>query len=217
MRVCSCQNFALSKCSHFHLFLILIFIFSAGRGGCAAPEGWQLCCPSNPEADKTRPGGGRNLLLLQLLRAAAGRPVQEAVRRRALQVDLLHDGCRARSQRPGRLHFPAGEWASEGRAELPLRTRHLRSKTRRIGRISRSPPPQILGGSGLKLPIDAISISGATQMLAMASSNEALKYVSYPTQVRIDARAPPRFSAVIMSPGGGVPLLGPLLPERIGS
>ena len=102
-------------------------------------------------------------------------------------------------------------------AEFPLRARHLRSKTRRIGRISRSPPPQILGGSGLKLPIDAISISGATQMLAMASSNEALKYVSYPTQVRIDARAPPRFSAVIMSPGGGVPLLGPLLPERIGS
>jgi hypothetical protein len=42
---------------------------------------------------------------------------------------------------------------------------------------------QIFGGSGLKVPIGAISVSGATQMLAMASSNEALRYVSYPTQV----------------------------------
>jgi len=41
----------------------------------------------------------------------------------------------------------------------------------------------IFGGSGLKVPIGAISVSGATQMLAMASSNEALRYVSYPTQV----------------------------------
>jgi hypothetical protein len=42
---------------------------------------------------------------------------------------------------------------------------------------------QIFGGSGLKVPVGIISVSGATQMLAMASSNEALRYVSYPTQV----------------------------------
>jgi len=41
----------------------------------------------------------------------------------------------------------------------------------------------IFGGSGLKVPVGIISVSGATQMLAMASSNEALRYVSYPTQV----------------------------------
>jgi UDP-galactose transporter B1 len=42
---------------------------------------------------------------------------------------------------------------------------------------------QLSGGSGLKVPVGIISISGATQMLAMAASNEALRYVSYPTQV----------------------------------
>lgn len=46
------------------------------------------------------------------------------------------------------------------------------------------PLPQIFGGSGLKIPIKEIFISGTTQMLAMAASNEALRYVSYPTQVR---------------------------------
>jgi hypothetical protein len=44
-------------------------------------------------------------------------------------------------------------------------------------------PLQIFGGSGLKIPVQAIFLSGATQMLAMAASNEALRYVSYPTQV----------------------------------
>jgi UDP-galactose transporter B1 len=44
---------------------------------------------------------------------------------------------------------------------------------------------QIFGGSGLKVPVGIISVSGATQMLAMASSNEALRYVSYPTQVEM--------------------------------
>ena len=46
------------------------------------------------------------------------------------------------------------------------------------------PLVQVFGGSGVKVPVKEISISGATQMLAMASSNEALRYVSYPTQVR---------------------------------
>jgi len=41
----------------------------------------------------------------------------------------------------------------------------------------------IFGGSGFKVPISEISVSGGTQMMAMASSNEALRYVSYPTQV----------------------------------
>ncbi|EKX39359.1 hypothetical protein GUITHDRAFT_114557 [Guillardia theta CCMP2712] len=41
----------------------------------------------------------------------------------------------------------------------------------------------IFGGSNLKIPIKEISVSGASQMLAMAASNEALRYVSYPTQV----------------------------------
>jgi UDP-galactose transporter B1 len=41
----------------------------------------------------------------------------------------------------------------------------------------------IFGGSGLKIPINEIFVSGATQMFAMAASNEALRYVSYPTQV----------------------------------
>ena len=48
----------------------------------------------------------------------------------------------------------------------------------------RNPLHQIFGGSGLKIPIKEIFISGTTQMLAMAASNEALRYVSYPTQVR---------------------------------
>jgi len=41
----------------------------------------------------------------------------------------------------------------------------------------------IFGGSGYKIPLMEIFLSGTTQMLAMASSNEALRYVSYPTQV----------------------------------
>eukprot|EP00281_Chroomonas_sp_CCMP1168_P031423 CAMPEP_0206247124 /NCGR_PEP_ID=MMETSP0047_2-20121206/19639_1 /ASSEMBLY_ACC=CAM_ASM_000192 /TAXON_ID=195065 /ORGANISM="Chroomonas mesostigmatica_cf, Strain CCMP1168" /LENGTH=329 /DNA_ID=CAMNT_0053672621 /DNA_START=20 /DNA_END=1009 /DNA_ORIENTATION=+ len=41
----------------------------------------------------------------------------------------------------------------------------------------------IFGGSGLKIPVWDISVSGTSQMLAMAASNEALRYVSYPTQV----------------------------------
>jgi len=41
----------------------------------------------------------------------------------------------------------------------------------------------ILGTSGLKIPINQIFVSGGTQMFAMALSNEALRYVSYPTQV----------------------------------
>jgi len=39
------------------------------------------------------------------------------------------------------------------------------------------------GTSKTKVPVLEISISGTTQMLAMAASNEALRYVSYPTQV----------------------------------
>ena len=39
------------------------------------------------------------------------------------------------------------------------------------------------GPSGLKIPHLDIFNSGVSQMLAMASSNEALRYVSYPTQV----------------------------------
>jgi solute carrier family 35 (UDP-galactose transporter), member B1 len=41
----------------------------------------------------------------------------------------------------------------------------------------------VFGGSGFKLPLREIFNSGATQMFAMAASNEALRYVSYPTQV----------------------------------
>ena len=41
----------------------------------------------------------------------------------------------------------------------------------------------VLGGSGLKIPHTDIFNSGVSQMLAMAASNEALRYVSYPTQV----------------------------------
>ena len=40
-----------------------------------------------------------------------------------------------------------------------------------------------LGGSGLTIPHRDIFVSGISQMLAMAGSNEALRYVSYPTQV----------------------------------
>jgi UDP-galactose transporter B1 len=40
-----------------------------------------------------------------------------------------------------------------------------------------------LGGSGVKIPFMDIFNSGISQMLAMAGSNEALRYVSFPTQV----------------------------------
>lgn len=40
-----------------------------------------------------------------------------------------------------------------------------------------------LGGSGLVIPHRDIFVSGVSQMFAMAGSNEALRYVSYPTQV----------------------------------
>jgi len=40
-----------------------------------------------------------------------------------------------------------------------------------------------LGGSGVKIPQLDIFNSGVSQMLAMAASNESLRYVSYPTQV----------------------------------
>ena len=39
------------------------------------------------------------------------------------------------------------------------------------------------GGSGLKIPLMDIFNSGVSQMFAMAGSNEALRYVSYATQV----------------------------------
>lgn len=39
------------------------------------------------------------------------------------------------------------------------------------------------GGSKCMVPVAEIAVSGGTQMMAMASSNEALRYVSYPTQV----------------------------------
>ena len=41
----------------------------------------------------------------------------------------------------------------------------------------------LLGKSGLAIPHGDIFNSGVSQMLAMAASNEALRYVSYPTQV----------------------------------
>jgi len=41
----------------------------------------------------------------------------------------------------------------------------------------------MLGKSGLVIPFQDIFYSGVSQMLAMAASNEALRYVSYPTQV----------------------------------
>jgi UDP-galactose transporter B1 len=41
----------------------------------------------------------------------------------------------------------------------------------------------LLGKSGLNIPYLDIFYSGVSQMLAMAASNEALRYVSYPTQV----------------------------------
>ena len=40
-----------------------------------------------------------------------------------------------------------------------------------------------LGSSGCVIPHKDIFNSGVSQMLAMAASNEALRYVSYPTQV----------------------------------
>ncbi len=42
---------------------------------------------------------------------------------------------------------------------------------------------KLLGGSGTVIPHEAIFASGVSQVLAMAGSNEALRYVSYPTQV----------------------------------
>ena len=42
---------------------------------------------------------------------------------------------------------------------------------------------KLLGASGLNIPLLDIFYSGVSQMLAMAASNEALRYVSYPTQV----------------------------------
>ena len=41
----------------------------------------------------------------------------------------------------------------------------------------------VFGGSKLRLPVLELCNSGVTQSLAMAASNEALRYVSYPTQV----------------------------------
>jgi len=41
----------------------------------------------------------------------------------------------------------------------------------------------VLGGSGVKIPHKEIFNSGVSQMLAMAGSNEALRYVSFATQV----------------------------------
>jgi len=42
---------------------------------------------------------------------------------------------------------------------------------------------KMMGSSPFKAPVREISISGTTQMFAMGASNEALRYVSYPTQV----------------------------------
>jgi len=42
---------------------------------------------------------------------------------------------------------------------------------------------KLLGSSGLTIPYLEIFNSGISQMLAMAASNEALRYVSFPTQV----------------------------------
>ena len=57
----------------------------------------------------------------------------------------------------------------------------------------------MLGSSGAKIPHMDIFNSGISQMLAMAASNEALRYVSYPTQVRAPSTAwrvcvPPSFT-----------------------
>ena len=57
----------------------------------------------------------------------------------------------------------------------------------------------IFGGSGVRIPHTDIFNSGVSQMLAMAASNEALRYVSYPTQVRAPSIAwrvcvPPSFT-----------------------
>jgi len=56
-----------------------------------------------------------------------------------------------------------------------------------------------LGGSGLKIPLLDILWSGTSQMFAMAGSNEALRYVSYPTQVRPLLRPHPRPAALSAS------------------
>ena len=42
---------------------------------------------------------------------------------------------------------------------------------------------KLLGSSGLTIPLVDIFFSGVSQMFAMFASNEALRYVSYPTQV----------------------------------
>jgi UDP-galactose transporter B1 len=41
----------------------------------------------------------------------------------------------------------------------------------------------VFGGSGLKVPLQEMTVSGVTQMISMSSSNEALRYVSFTTQV----------------------------------
>lgn len=66
--------------------------------------------------------------------------------------------------------------------------------------------PQIFGGSGLKIPVKEIFLSGATQMLAMAASNEALRYVSYPTQVGLSHTD---FSTWCQAPGSQGKMISP--------
>ena len=58
----------------------------------------------------------------------------------------------------------------------------------------------LLGGSGLKIPLLDILWSGTSQMFAMAGSNEALRYVSYPTQVRSSALLAAALSAAASKP-----------------
>ena len=41
----------------------------------------------------------------------------------------------------------------------------------------------VFGGSGFKIPYQEMTISGVTQMISMSASNEALRYVSFTTQV----------------------------------
>ena len=55
----------------------------------------------------------------------------------------------------------------------------------------------LFGGSGLKIAYLDIFNSGVSQMLAMAGSNEALRYVSYPTQAQ---GRPARLSASLRLP-----------------
>lgn len=47
----------------------------------------------------------------------------------------------------------------------------------------------LMGGSGLIIPKRDVFVSGISQLLAMAGSNEALRYVSYPTQVKDEQRS----------------------------